>query len=329
MKVAILGGTRSIGPAIVRELLRQNHEVAVVHRGQTKCVLPGGVTEIFADRDLSGQVVDAFRAFRPAGVIDMCGYHPGHLEEIVRADLDLSRYVFCSSTAVYGRIFKTTPDELSPVKPKSDYEIGKVACENLLLLAQKELGLPVTILRLSHPYGPSEELIYSTGRDSLFLDRMRRGKPIIIPSTGDTRMHPIFIDDVARGFVHALTSDPCAGRCFNLASDEILTHDEYFASVARVLNVPLIAEHIPGEWFEVHASQWKDLPRNFNFAAVWHRYEGGFDVSMLRETGFRFQTNHDDGVRANIDWLDQQGMIPHSADDDLEEHVLRAWRRSP
>ncbi len=326
MKVAILGGTRSIGPYIVRKLVHGGHEVAVLHRGKTHSDLPAGVRHVKVDRDIAGQVAAALEQVRPDAIIDMCGFRAEHLEEIVRADLKLARYVFCSTTAVYGQIFKNTPDELSPVKPKSEYEIGKVACENLLMIAYRRRGLPVTILRLAHPYGPSEELIYSTGRDSLFLDRMRRGRPIIIPSAGDTRIHPIYVEDAAHAFVYVLTRDDCLGRGFNLGGDELLSHDEYFASIARVLGVPLVAEHVPGAWFESHGHLWKGQKRNFDFAGVWHHYECAFDVSSLKASGFRCRTGHDQGVAANIAWLEEKGMIPRSTDEDLEDVVLDAWR---
>lgn len=325
MKVAVLGGTRFIGPFLVRNLIERGHEVEVYHRGKTQADLPKMARHVLVDRKARGQVVEALRQSCPDAVIDTCGYVAEDLDEIVQLAPPLKRYVFCSSTAVYGQIGKSTPNELSPVKPTSAYEIGKIACENLLLLAARQ-EFPITILRLAHPYGPLDELIYSTGGDSLFLDRMRRQKAIVIPSAGDTRMHPIYVADVAEAFAHAMESDDCAGRCFNLAGDKVLSHDEYFGSIARVLGVPLVAEHIPGTWFEQHGELWAGQKRNFTFAGVWHRYESAFDVQSLRATGFRCRTNHDQGVAANVAWLDQHRKIPVSTDNDLEDQVIRAWK---
>jgi|GEM_PF-1629075 len=328
MKVAILGGTRFIGPAVVRQLVAQGREVEVYHRGKSNCALPEGVRHVHIDRDIPGQTAAALVQHRPDAVIDLCGYHPHHLEEVVRADLKLSRYVFCSSTAVYGQIFETLPDELTRTQPKSDYEIGKVACENLLLIAHAHRGFPAAIARLGHPYGPLEELMYSTGRDSLFIDRLRKGRPIIIPSAGDTRIQPIYVEDAAAAFVFMLDHPDCPGKCFNLAGEEVLPHDDYFASFARAIGVPLVAEHIPGEWFEANASRWSDLKRNFDFAAVWHRYECAFNVIALKSLGFKCKTCHDAGVAKTVKWLDERQLIPQSSDHDLEDDVLAAWKDS-
>ena len=324
MKVAVLGGTRFIGPFIVRNLVRQGHQVEVYHRGKTVCEFSNAVRHVTVDRCIKGQTATALRENRPNAIIDMCGYQPHQLEEIVAAGLDLEHYVFCSSTAVYGQIGKSTPDESTAVQPKSDYERGKTGCEELLLSMHREHGLPVTILRLAHPYGPGDHLLYSTGRESLFLDRMRHARPIVVPGQGDTRVHPIYVQDAAQGFIHVLRRSDCIGRIFNLAGPEVLSLDQYFASIARALDKPLVADHIPAEWLEANGHLWAHQDRKFDFASVWCGYESAFDVTVLRATGFRCQTGHDRGVAATTTWLDEQRMIPSSSDDDLEDIVQRA-----
>jgi len=326
MRVAVVGGTRFIGPFMVKGLVEQGHEVTVYHRGKTQAELPEGVSHVIVDREVPGQLAMALDINRPDAVIDMCGYHTKHLADIIATRIPLKHYVFCSTTAVYGQIFKDTPSELSVVNPKSDYEIHKIACENLLQQAHLLNIFPVTILRLAHPYGPLDELIYTTGRESLFLDRMRHGRPIIIPSAGDMRIHPIYVTDAADAFVFVLGRSECMGRTYNLASDEILSHNEYHESIARVLGVPLVAVNILGSWFEDKAYLWEGEKRNLAFAASWYKYESGFDVSALRSTGFRCLVDHDTGVAKTVEWLDKNNMIPASSDDDIEDRVIRVWK---
>ena len=323
MRVAVLGGTRFIGPAIVRDLLGQGHEVAVYHRGRTMHAFEGDVRDVTADRQEQGQTAAALKENRPEAIIDMCGYWSGQVEEAALAVPDLRQYVFCGSTAVYGRIGKTTPAESTPTDAGSEYERGKVACEDALLALSQERELGVTILRLAHPYGPLDQLLYGTGRESLFLDRMRHGRPIVIPGQGDTRIHPIYVDDAAHAFVHLLDHPDCLGRIFNLSGDEVLSLDDYFASIARALGKPLVASHVPVAWLDANGSLWAESKRNFKFAPTWCRYESAFDVTALRATGFRCQTDHDRGVEATIAWLDEQQLIPASSDDDLEDIVAR------
>ena len=324
MKIAVLGGTRFIGPFIVRDLVRQGHEVAVYHRGKTSHELCQGVGHVTIDRQEKGQTAAAVKEHQPDAIIDMCGFWPDQVEEALLACPDLQHYVFCSSTAVYGQIGKTTPDETTPTDAKSDYEVGKVSCEDLLLKVQHERQIPVTILRLAHPYGPGDQLLYCTGRESLFLDRMRTGSPIVIPGDGDTRIHPIYVEDAARAFVHVLNRSDCLGRIFNLAGDEILSLDDYFASIARALGEPLVAAHVPIAWLDANSDLWAERKRKFTFAPIWCRYESAFDIGALKSTGIQFLTAHDPGAALNIAWLDAHGMIPPSSDTDLEQAIADA-----
>lgn len=323
MKIAILGGTRFIGPLIVRGLLRQGHEVDVYHRGITTCDFAGSVHHITINRMVPGQTAAAIGANRPDVIIDMCGFHAEEVKEAITASSSLQQYVFCSSTSVYGKIGnKAVPDETAPLQLKNEYERGKAACEEVLLSIHKSGNTTVTILRLAHPYGPGDNLLYSTGREGLFLDRIRQGRPIVIPGNGDTRIHPIYVADAAQAFVHVVGRPDCSGRIFNLAGENILSFDEYFGSVARGLDCPLHTHYIQSEWFDAHEDIWANRQRNFKFAPIWCRYESAFDVTALFDTGFRCQTNHDQGVAATIAWLNKNAMIPPSSDHDLEDIVI-------
>jgi len=322
MLVAVIGGTRHIGPAIVRLLVEAGHQVAVYNRGRTPAQLPSGVQRFVVDRKVPGQLATALRNHRPDAIIDMIGYVVQDVEEVYSALPSLLHYVFCSTAAVYGRIGRTTPDESTPVAPYDPYTFGKVACEQFLTEKYHSSNFHTTILRLAHPYGPRDHLLYTAGRESLFVDRMRHGRPIIIPGSGQTRMHPIYVEDAARAFVHILGQPECMGFIYNLAGEQILTLDEYFASIARVLGVPLVAHKLPANFFRDNAHLWAGRHRQFDFGANWVSYESAFDISALRRIGFRSHTDHDTGVALTLQWLDSNHLIPQSSDEDEEDVIL-------
>jgi len=326
MKIAILGGTRFIGPSIVRILSDQGHQVSVYHSGRTMGDLPDGVERVIIDRTKKGETTAALREHRPEAIIDMICMESEQIAEVIDADLPLRHYVFCSSTALYGKIGNDTPGESYKPDPDNAYTTGKVDCEELLFNAYRETGFPVTSLRLAHPYGPLDELLYNTGRESHFLDRMRHGRPILIPGAGETRIHSIYVEDSARAFVHVLCRGDCMGQAYNLAGEQILTLNEYFESIARALDRPLVAEHIPVEWFEANTNFWKGHSRRFDFASAWYRYQSAFDISTLKATGFDCLTDHDQGVANNVAWLDSRNMIPSSSDDDMEDRIIKTVR---
>ena len=311
-----------MGPPIVERLVKAGHQVSVYNRGRTEVRLPPGVERVVVERKAPGQLGKALHEHRPDAVIDMIAFVLEEVAEVLLAVPDLRHYVFCSSTAVYGRIGSATPDESTPAVPDSAYTHGKVACEGFLTEQHRKNGFPFTSLRLAHPYGPRDHLLYTTGRESLFLDRMRRGRTIIIPGTGQTRVHPIYVEDAARAFVHVLGRPECVGQVYNLAGEEILTLDEYFASIARVLGVPVLARKLPQDFFRERAQLWSDLRRKFDFGYNWVSYESAFDIDALRRTGFRCETDHDAGVALTMRWLDAEGLIDSSTDEDEEDIIL-------
>ena len=322
MLVGVIGGTRHIGPDIVKLLIDAGHQVSAYNRGLTQAELPAGVQRVVVDRKVPGQLAKALSDNRPDAVIDMIGFVKQDVEQVLCALPALQHYVFCSSTVLYGHIGSSTPNESTPVAPDSGYGHGKVACDEFLTEQHRKNGRPVTSLRLAHPYGPRDHMLYTTGRESLFLDRMRHGRTVIIPGTGHTRMHPIYVKDAARAFVYVLGRTECMGKIYNLSGDEILTLDEYFASMARVLGVPLVARRIPHQWFRDNAQLWSDWRRNFDFGYNWPHYESAFDITALRQTGFRCQTDHDTGVGLMMEWLDANGLVDPSSDKDEEDLIF-------
>jgi len=322
MLVAIIGGTRHVGLSIVRLLVEAGHQVAVYNRGRTAAQLPSSVQRFVVDRKVPGQLAPMLRDHRPDAIIDMIGFAVEDVEEVYSALPSLLHYVFCSTTAVYGRIGTTTPDESTPVAPYDSYTFGKVACEEFLTEKHHSSGFPMTILRLAHPYGPRDHLAYTAHREALFLDRMRHSRPIIIPGSGQTRIHPIYVEDAGRAFVHVLGRPECMGCIYNLAGEQILTLDEYFASIARVIGVPLVARKFPGKFFEDNAHLWAEWRRQFDFGADWVKYESAFDISALQRSGFRCLTDHATGVALTLEWLDSNHLIPQSSNEDEEDMIL-------
>src|SRR5262245_25565005 len=71
MRVLVIGGTRFIGPRVVRRLVASGHEVAVFHRGQTSAVLPATVRVMLGDQSCLADHAEELRRFRPDVVLDM------------------------------------------------------------------------------------------------------------------------------------------------------------------------------------------------------------------------------------------------------------------
>src|SRR5438309_2089090 len=102
MRILLIGGTRFLGPPLVRRLAASGHEVAVFHRGRTHADLPEGVARFLGDRDRLGDHAAELRRFRPDVVVDMVaffGSHAAGLMEVFRGVA--GRAVVLSSGDVY------------------------------------------------------------------------------------------------------------------------------------------------------------------------------------------------------------------------------------
>jgi nucleoside-diphosphate-sugar epimerase len=74
MRILLIGGTRFIGPPLVRRLVGSGHQVACFHRGHSHADLPAAVEQLLGDRNLLGDHAAELRQFGPHVVIDIVAY---------------------------------------------------------------------------------------------------------------------------------------------------------------------------------------------------------------------------------------------------------------
>ena len=91
---------------------------------------------------------------------------------------NLSRFVYASTSSVYGRF--ASGDESLPTRPSSPYGVTKLACENLCRIYGDEFDIPAVILRYFSVYGPKQRPDMGYHQ---FIEAVLAGRPIIL--TGD------------------------------------------------------------------------------------------------------------------------------------------------
>jgi len=102
MKIMMIGGTRFIGPHVVRALVKSGHQITVFHRGQSSADLPPGVERIAGDRRELPKFTDQFKRISPEVVIDMIAYAEEDALSLLRSVKGLvKRVVIVSSADVY------------------------------------------------------------------------------------------------------------------------------------------------------------------------------------------------------------------------------------
>lgn len=135
----------------------------------------------------------------------------------------LRRFVYLSSTAVYGDRRGEIVDEDTPCAPGSPAGERRLAVERMLL---RRADLPVTILRLPAIYGP--------GREGL-VGRILRGTHAIIGTDGGYG-NRIRVEDLATACLAAI--ERAASPVYVVADDEAATRGEVADGLADLLGVP-------------------------------------------------------------------------------------------
>ena len=133
-------------------------------------------------------------------VANFLNFTPDHVQQ----DLDLfsgrtGQYVFISSASAYQTPPARLPvTESTPLRnPYWQYSRDKIACEDLLVDAYRERGIPITIVRPSHTY--DERMIPTMGAWT-DIARMRQGRPVVIHGDGTSLWTLTHSDDFAVAF---------------------------------------------------------------------------------------------------------------------------------
>jgi len=256
MKVLFIGGTGIISSACSELALERGMELYLLNRGKSIRPAPAGVKLLNGDiRDLAS-AQSALGSLNFDAVVDWVAFTTDHIE----TDLQLFRgrtgqYVFISSASAYQ-----TPPSSLPVRestlldnPFWLYSRNKIACEERLVRAYREEKMPVTIVRPSHTY--DRTLLPMDGGYTV-VDRMLRGKQVIVPGDGTSLWTLTHHADFARGFVGLLGNSKAIGDSIHITSDEWLSWNQIYEIVARAAGCEARMVHVPSDLINAYDPNW-------------------------------------------------------------------------
>jgi nucleoside-diphosphate-sugar epimerase len=256
MKVLFIGGTGIISSACSALALERGVELYLLNRGRSVRPVPAG------SRVLRGDIRDPQSALAALGdrdfdaVVDWVAFTAEHVE----ADLQLFRgrtgqYIFISSASVYQ-----TPPSSLPVSESTMldnpfwlYSRNKIACEERLVRAYREEKYPITIVRPSHTY--DRTLLPMDGGWTV-VDRMLRGKPVIVHGDGTSLWTLTHHADFATGFVGLLANSHAIGEAVQITSDEWLSWNQIFEIVAHAAGTKANIVHVPSDLIAAYDPEW-------------------------------------------------------------------------
>jgi nucleoside-diphosphate-sugar epimerase len=247
MRVLVIGGTLFIGRALVESLVKAGHEVSILHR-KPKHDFSRRVENLMADRNDAVSVREALDGRRFEVVYDNAydwerGTTAAQVEATVRAVGDrLQRYIFMSSVAAYGDgLNHKESDPLAPDYHADSYVSNKATTERLLFRMHAQTGLPLVTFRPPFIYGPNNPYY----REQFFWDRLRAGRPIVIPGDGHRLMQFAYVNDVVEALVRAMYEPRAIGEAFNMGDSKPLTQVELVERLAKAANTEATLARVP------------------------------------------------------------------------------------
>ncbi len=113
----------------------------------------------------------------------------------------------------------------------------------MLLRAYREDSFPVTIVRPSSTYDQTRIPIGGW----TVVERMRAGKPVIVPGDGTSLWTLTHASDLARAFVHLLGRDDVLGEAFHITRDEAVPWESIYRAIARAAGAEPHLVPVPGD----------------------------------------------------------------------------------
>jgi nucleoside-diphosphate-sugar epimerase len=202
------------------------------------------------ESSLKGRTFDA--------VVDWVCFTPEHAETALRLFAGKTgQFVFISSASAY----QTPPSHLpvtesTPlVNPVWAYSRDKIACEAIFTKAYRDSGFPAVIVRPSHTYDRTTLPTHGRYTD---IDRMRKGKKVVVHGDGSSLWTLTHHADFAVGLVGLLGNPRSLGEAFHITSDESLTWNQIAAILGRAAGAKPKITHIPSELIAAYFPDWGD-----------------------------------------------------------------------
>ena len=301
----ITGGAGFIGSNMVRFLLAKGQQVRVLDNFETG--KRANLTEVADQIELiEGDIRNMPTAERSVAGADVV-YHLAALGSVPRSvaqpgathdanvtgifnmlqasrNAQVSRFVFASSSSVYGETTVLPQHEDLPYAPISPYAASKAIGEVYCRAFYETYSLPTICLRYFNVFGPRQDPTSQyAAAIPLFVSALMRNEPPTIFGDGEQSRGFTYIDNVMQANYKAATAPTVAGQAVNISTASAVTVNKVVQTIAELLGKDIKPTYAPPR------------PGDIKYSLA--------DVRRAQEViGYEPAVTFDQGIRRAIDW---------------------------
>lgn len=307
--------------------LEKGMELYLLTRG-TSLITPEGAHVLKSDINDVENVRKLLKDHYFDVIVNWIAFKP----EDIKRDYELfknktDQYIFISSASCYQKpLSHPVITESTPLSnPFWSYSRDKIACEDELLSLYRDFGFPITIVRPSLTYETVIPVPIGGWTDYTIIDRIKKGKKIIIHGDGTSLWTITHSKDFAIGFVGLLGHQQAIGQSFHITSDEILTWNQIYDAVAMAAGRPADKVHIPSDYLGNFSPDLKGSLLGDKAVSTI------FDNSKIKRYVPEFQANirFKDGIKKTVSWFESESkrMIMNPDENELMETIINSYYR--
>lgn len=256
MKVLFIGGTGIISSACSQLALERGMDLYLLNRGQSNRPIPAGARVIQGNIREPDTIRGLIAQEHFDAVVDWVAYTPDQVKTDIRLFAEKTdQYLFISSASAYQKPLAGLPITESAVlaNPFWEYSRNKIACEELLVSTYRQAQFPITIVRPSHTYDKTSIPLHGGWT---VIDRMLKGKPIVVHGDGTSLWTMTHHRDFAKGFIGLLGNPHAIGEAIHITSDELLTWNQIALALGKAAGVIPEVVHIASDRINQYDPDW-------------------------------------------------------------------------
>lgn len=154
----------------------------------------------------------------------------------------IERFIYASSSSVYGASGKLPMHEDDLPRPLSPYGVTKLAAEHLCNLYHQNFALPATSLRYFTVYGPGQRPDMAFHR---FIRAILKDEELVVYGSGEQTRDFTYIDDIVEANLSAASAENALGRVYNIGGGSRISVNGVLEILGRLAKKAIAVRHEP------------------------------------------------------------------------------------